>query len=301
MLSELAPHDKDGNFVRDYDPSSVVSTHGPLSKEGRYRVYLGNPCPWCHRVYMALLLLKPENVEVVRLVDDAERASKGGWVLPGEEGGVKDLYGVYKKYTNGEYGGRATAPLLVDLNNGELVSNESNDILRLLQILGTTGVTMVPEGRRGEIEEANEWGYRLLQNGCYRCGFATTQGAYDDAAGDVLEGLRKLDKRLGESRFIVGDRVTEADVKMYPWAERFDGAYTTIFKAPGGGVGMWGNIDRWRGEMRRIKGMGDTVDVEDAVGSYYRQLFMLNPGGIQPRGEGGWEEGEEWEDVLCFV
>ncbi|GMI06748.1 hypothetical protein TrRE_jg13186 [Triparma retinervis] len=264
-----------------------------------------------------LALLKPLNVEIVNLVDDAERASKGGWVLPASHAGPgmpRDLYGVYKAASNGEYEGRATAPLMVEGGGGGLVSNESNDILvsnesndilRLLQTLATTGVDLRPEELSGEIDGVNEWGYRLLQNGVYKCGFATTQLAYDEAAAEVLEGLRRLDDALGASRFCAGDKVTEADVKMYPWACRFDGAYSVAFKAPGGKIGRWENIRRWKDEMGRIEGVRGTVDVRDAVGSYYRQLFMNNPSGIVFYDDGWGEEEEGGEmlgdEVLHFV
>ena len=236
MVNELAPHDKYGRFIRDYSPASFASasiTH--LSPSSKYHLYLGNPCPWCHRISIVLALLKSP-ITKTDLVDYPEKASKGGWYIdpndPEPLCKAKDLAGVYNKITNNEWTGRCTAPLLVDLTTNTIISNESNEIIRLLNnyVKNENNIDLYPNSKSEEIDEVNEFFYNRLQNGVYRCGFSTSQMAYDEAAADVLEGLRKLEEILSHKIFLVGDQFTEADLKMWPFACRFDGAYSILFR-----------------------------------------------------------------------
>lgn len=174
MVGELSPHDQDGRFIRDYSKSSFVSASiSELSSLSSYHLYLGNPCPWCHRIYVALALFNSP-ISVTRLVDNAEKASKGGWIIdqlksPDPLNQV-DLAGVYKLCTNGEYSGRCTAPLLIDLTTNSIVSNESNEILKLLNNYkqNKVDINLRPSTLVDEIDKANQFYYNTLQNGVYR-------------------------------------------------------------------------------------------------------------------------------------
>ena len=224
MVGELAPHDKDGRFVRDYSADSTVSTGtvGDLDPSHQYHLYLGNPCPWCHRVTLALALLDLSGtVTSTRLADDAAKARRGGWTFsksdPDPLANSPDLLGVYLNATNDEYSGRCTAPLLVDLTTKTLVSNESNDILRHLYALAGASATskpldLYPVKLRSLIDSKNDYFYNKLQNGVYRCGFSLSQTAYDEAAKDVKEGMEELERVLGEGKFVCGRKFTEADL-----------------------------------------------------------------------------------------
>lgn len=213
MMNELVTHDEKGRFVRESfqagnNPSPldllVADNDGPS-----YKLYLGNPCPWCHRVKAAVALLGIEDdIPITMLIDDAEKASKGGWILPEPSSqdvsfGIADelirgdLAGVYN-YCNrdvlkeGErYKGRCTAPLLIDLRSGKIVTNESNDIMILINeyarrkreqsIEGAvSGLDLRPVGMEEELDKATKRWFDLLWNGSYRCGFATSQVAYDE-------------------------------------------------------------------------------------------------------------------------
>lgn len=189
MVNELAPHDSEGRFVRDYSKDSCVTQpYSSLRSDHEYRLYLGNPCPWCHRVFVALALMDMPNVKVTKLVANAAKASKGGWVLPGppdecasegDEPLPTDLAGIYSYFSGGEYKGRSTAPLLVDTTTSKLVSNESNDILLLLNS-NSADIDLRPAELVNDIDKANDFYYRNLQNGVYRCGFSTSQKAYGE-------------------------------------------------------------------------------------------------------------------------
>lgn len=313
MMNELVTHDREGRFVResfqagnDPSPLDLPAAGGGRS---RYRLYLGNPCPWCHRVKATMAVLGlDDDVPTTTLIDDAERASKGGWVLPrpspADAAGIADelvtgdLAGVYNycyRDVLGEgerYSGRCTAPLLVDAESGKIVTNESNEIMILLNDYARrkqdaagseTRIDLRPVGMEAELDGATKRWFDLLWNGAYRCGFATSQLAYDEAAADVLRGLKEMDDHLADSRYLLGDSITEVDLKNFAWVTRHDYAYTVIFKSPGGRIAQYGNISRYVKELvEECPVLLDSVDMPDACGSYYRQLFMLNFGRVVP-------------------
>ena len=309
MMNELVTHDEQGRFVRESFQAGNNPT--PLSIDGKYRLYLGNPCPWCHRVKAAVAVLGIQgDVPITMLIDDAEKASKGGWVLPKasvyEQTGIAaelisgDLAAVYNYcyrhiLAEGErYRGRCTAPLLVDVQTGTIVTNESNEIMDLLNDYarrkrqqtesGTLNdIDLRPMGLEEELDKTSKRWFDLLWNGSYRCGFATSQLAYDEAALDVMKGLKEMDDFLAKQSYLVGDTLTEVDLKNFAWVTRFDYAYTVIFKAPGGRIAQYPNIAAW---VKRLVAeypmLLNSIDMKDACGSYYRQLFMLNFGRVVP-------------------
>ena len=254
---------------------------------------------------MAVLELE-KDIPVTMLIDDAEKASKGGWVLPdptsmkskfnnniAEELVSGDLAGVYNYcyrdiLEEGErYKGRCTAPLLVDVEFGKIVTNESNEIMILLndyaRRLKKDTIDLRPIGSEGEMDKATKHWFDLCWNGAYRCGFATSQLAYDEAAQDVLRGLKEMNDLLGEKSYLLGDTISEVDLKNFAWLTRHDFAYTVVFKSPGGRIAQYPNIATY---VKRMvvdhPSLLDSVDMPDACGSYYRQLFMLNFGRIVP-------------------
>jgi len=173
MMTELAPQDKSGSYIRpSYNFQDKIGSAEYLDEPGRYHVYVGNPCPWCHRVRLALALrqIKPEEIGVTVLVDDPVKASRGGWIFDtnSKDGrdplGSNDLRELYEKLSK-NYKGRCTAPLLIDLKSQTIVSNESADIVRMLNDanLGCTDDEIVgsrtnlrPKELLTNIEETNE-------------------------------------------------------------------------------------------------------------------------------------------------
>lgn len=248
FMAELAPQSKSGSYERpSYASNGIIGVSKEFPDEGsRYHLYLGNPCPWCHRCKIAVTVKKfdTEQIGVTTLVDDPVKASRGGWVFSSQDKdplGSYDLRELYEKLSPG-YKGRCTAPLLVDLQNKKIVSNESSDIIRMLNNVNlgrepeVDCIDLYPADLAKNIDDTNDWVYELLNNGCYRCGFSTKQAAYDKASADVRQGLERANSILSEHDFLCGDKFTEADLRLLPTILRFDGAYSPLFRA--GGVNL---------------------------------------------------------------
>ena len=294
MMAELAPQDKAGEYKRpSYTFSGEIGTPEFPDEPGRYHLYVGNPCPWCHRARLSLALrdITSDEVGVTALEDNPVKASRGGWIF-GSAGkdplGSADLRELYDKLLPG-FTGRCTAPLLVDLKTKTIVSNESSDIVRMLNFAtfgnkGKARLDLYPEDLATLVDETNDWVYELLNNGCYRCGFATQQNSYDRASEDVRRGLQRCEDILSETDFLCGDVFTEADLRLLPTALRFDGAYAPLFRAGGAHLRIkdYPSLHAWLRRCWSLEGVKDTIDLQDATSSYYRQLFPLNPGGLVP-------------------
>lgn len=284
LMTELAPQDETGAYQRPsyVTASSNIQLH---NDPGRYRLYTGNPCPWCHRVLLAYKYLQlEETISHTTLIDNPKKASRGGWILKERENGFSDLKQVYDYYQVGG-GRRCTAPLLVDTKEKVFVSNESSDIVRMFNTLAKGN--LLPQAREQDLNAMNEWIYSLLNNGVYRCGFATSQRAYDAASKDVLRGLQQCEATLNDTgTFLMGPNFTEADLRLLPTILRFDGAYAPLFRAGGTHLRIRSDYPAIHSWLQRcwttIPAVRDSIDISDACASYYRQLFPLNPSGIVP-------------------
>ena len=321
LMTELAPQSKLGAYVRpSYNFTFSSALADPSTGEGlaleprrRYQIYVGNPCPWCHRVLLTILVLQlQEDIDVIPLQDNPRKASRGGWILqpaPDAHGNMdlRDIYNYYYFDKGGGYTGRCTAPLLVDTESRQIISNESSDIVRLLiqfyerkqhqlekshdsdpEIPAShPRIDLLPAELQTEIDTMNEWIYRLLNNGVYRCGFATTQYGYDMACQDVREGLRLCEEQLQITQnYMCGASFTEVDVRLLPTILRFDGVYGPFFRAGGSHICIRSDypaIQQWLVRCwKHIPGVRTSIELTDACSSYYRQLFPLNPSGITP-------------------
>jgi putative glutathione S-transferase len=294
-MRELAPQDK-GAYVR---PGYAFNGVEYLPDPGRYTLYLGQPCPWCHRVLMTLRLRGLESaLRVVRAADDPERASRGGWVFDAPEPvfGANDLREVYDAAAPGGGGfrGRCTAPFMVDALQKTAVSNDSASLMRALNALEVPGASSdVDLAPPALLDQIDAWNARLggaVNDGVYRAGFATTQAAHDAAAGALWAALAEAQAQLAETRFLTGDRFTEADARLFATAVRFDAAYLPLFLRGGARrLADFPALAAWLRDCAQLplpRGgvLLDTVDVDDCRRSYFRQLFPLNPGGLLPLG-----------------
>lgn len=287
MMAELAPQDKTGSYRRP-----AYTFVGRMENEpGRYHLYVGNPCPWCHRAQLVLALrgISRDEIGMTRLVDDPVRASRGGWIFsePDADYKCRDLRELYDRLSPG-YSGRCTAPLLVDKKTNKIVSNESSDIVRMLNDFGQNAgegrMDLYPPDLRKAIDETNEWIYTLLNNGVYQCGFSTTQSAYDEASEKVRQGLERCEEILSKQPYICGSSFTEADLRLLPTALRYDGVYAPLFRAGGAHLRIkdYPSLHAWLKRCWEMERVPETIDLGDANVSYYKQLFPLNPGGILP-------------------
>lgn len=283
MMAELAPQDKNGQYQRpEYSFDNNLESHENL------HVYIGEACPWCHRVKLTLKLKGIDSVSVTQLVDDPTKASRGGWVLsqtdPDPIFTAYDLREIYDRLSPG-FQGRCTAPLLVDKKRKRIISNESSQIARMLNDLqGSNDFNLYPDKLAETIDVTNDWVYNMLNNAVYQCGFSTTQRAYDEASATVRTGLQRADDILSRQDFLCGSKLTESDVRLLPTVLRYDGVYAPFFKAGGAHkrIRDYPNIHKWLKRCWKQPGVKESINLAKANASYYSNLFPLNPGGIVP-------------------
>lgn len=293
LVSELAPQSQTGAYVR---PASQFARSGSSAKSmlpesNRYHLYLGNPCPWCHRVSLAstILRISSADISISNLEDNPIIATKGGWTFsksnPDPVFTANDLKAVYDTCSPG-YSGKVTAPLLVDKKMRKIVSNESKDIVRMLGsyklAVDDSSLNLYPKDLTSVVDLKNDWIYSNLNNAVYRAGFSTEQGPYDEAVKTVAAALEFIERTLSESKYINGDQITESDVFLLPTVVRFDAVYSVLFRCTGKRIGDYKHIQRWVRDMYSIPGVPGTFDLQDAARSYYQQMFPLNPSRIVP-------------------
>jgi glutathionyl-hydroquinone reductase len=288
LVSELAPQSRTGAYNRPV--AQYSGAQSLLQESGRYHLYLGNPCPWCHRVALAHTILKLSPfISLSSLEDNPLLASKGGWTFskrnPDPLFNANDLKAVYDTCSPG-YTGKITAPLLVDKKERKIVSNESKDIVRILGQLklkiDPDAINIYPVDLASVIRNKNDWLYDNFNNAVYRAGFATEQSPYDEAVTAVASALKTIDETLAKFKYINGESITESDLFLLPTVVRFDAVYSVLFKCTGLRISDYENTQRWVKDMYLLPGVADTFDLRDAARSYYQQMFPLNPSRIVP-------------------
>ncbi|MBA4705209.1 glutathione S-transferase family protein, partial [Pseudomonas savastanoi] len=184
--------------------------------------------------------------------------------------------------------GRFTVPVLWDKQRKCIVSNESAEIIRMFngafdELTGNT-LDFYPQALRASIDELNEQIYPNVNNGVYRAGFATSQGAYEDAFNDVFAELDVLENLLGEKRYLTGKHLTEADIRLFTTIVRFDAVYYSHFKCNLRRIADYPNLSNWLRELYQWPGIVETVNFEHIKGHYYASHRTINPTGIIPKG-----------------
>ncbi|ODM44947.1 glutathione S-transferase family protein [Cereibacter johrii] len=290
-----------GRFVRSRarfrnwitaDGSAGPSGEGGFPAEaGRYHLYVAHACPWAHRtmIFRALKDLAPLiDVSVVHpeMLED-------GWTFdrsfPGATGdrlhGLAFLREIYLKADPG-LSARVTVPVLWDRKRETIVSNESAEIIRMFNAafdhLTGNRLDFLPEADLDEIDRLNDRIYGTVNNGVYRAGFATTQEAYDEAAAPLFETLDWLEERLATRRYLVGDRLTEADWRLFTTLVRFDKVYHTHFKCNRRQIVQYPNLWGWLRELWQVPGVAETVHFDHIVRHYYFSHDTINPHRIVP-------------------
>ena len=292
-----------GHFVREdamvrnwvtRDGSPGPRGEGGFKAEaGRYHLYVSYACPWAHRTLIVRALKQLDDAISVDVVHPI--MGKKGWVFdasfpgatPDRVNGATRLYEVYLK-SNPAYSGRVTTPVLWDKERGVIVNNESTDIIRMLNAafapVRATGPDLYPEALRGDIDAINRRVYRSVNNGVYRCGFATTQAAYAEAFNELFEALDGLEERLGRQRYLVGEMLTEADWRLFTTLIRFDPAYFGHFKCNLRQLVDYHNLSNFLRELYQLPGVAETVRFDHIKTHYYLSHPTLDPTGIVPIG-----------------
>lgn len=289
----------DGRFVRSESQFrnwiTADGAAGPSGKAGftaepgRYHLYVSYACPWAHRALVMRAwkgLEKMVDVSVVHplMLED-------GWEFKTNfEGATGDtLYGTQKLYeiylkADANYSGRVTVPTLWDKSQQTIVSNESSEIIRMFNSafdrLGAREGDFYPTARRAEIDKLNEWIYPNVNNGVYRAGFATTQAAYDEAVHALFNALDAIEELLSTNRYLVGDRLTEADLRLWTTLVRFDAVYVTHFKCDKKRIVDYPHLQGFLKEIYQMPGVMETVKMDHIRHHYFGSHKTINPHGI---------------------
>ncbi len=296
--------DASGSFRRQPNrftdrPSTEPDARWPVEPD-RYRLIWSRACPWAHRSRIVLGLLGLDEVISIGTVDPVRDARGWRFTLDAENKdpvlGIGYLSEAYLR-TDPEYDGRVTVPALVDVESGLVVTNDfprmTLDFSTEWRDLHRTGAPdLYPVALRGEIDRVNDLVFRDVNNGVYRCGFAASQEAYDEAFTRLFDRLDWLSARLGQQRYLVGDRITEADIRLFTTLVRFDAAYHGHFKCNREKLTELPVLWAYARDLFQTPGFGDTVDFDHIKRHYYLTHERLDPTGIVPLGpdESGWLE-----------
>lgn len=286
----------DGRFVRSMtsfrDWVTADGSSGFPAEAGRYHLYIAWACPWAHRTAIMRKLKGLE--DVIGLSAVGSFMGEDGWafydepgVIPDSVNGARYLREVYVRADPG-YTGRVTTPVLWDKETGTIVNNESREIVRMLDIefgaFATSDADFLPEGLRDDIDETIGAIYEPVNNGVYRSGFATSQGAYEEAVTDVFEALDHWEEALSRGRYLCGDRITEADWCMFPTLMRFDSVYYSHFKCNLRRIVDYPNLWGYLRDLYQQPGVAETVNMDHIKKHYYGSHESINPTRIVPKG-----------------
>jgi len=279
------------NWITTDGSAGPSGTGGFTAESGRYHLYVSLACPWAHRTLIFRALKGLEDHIGVSVVHPD--MLENGWSFSTDfDGATGDLlYGhdfAHQIYTRADpaFSGRVTVPILWDRARETIVSNESSEIIRMFNAAfdGLTGnrADFWPEDLREAIEPVNARIYDTLNNGVYRSGFATTQAAYDEAVQPLFDTLDWLEARLGETRYLMGDRITEADWRLFTTLIRFDPVYHVHFKCSRKRIVDYPNLWAYTRELYQWPGVAGTVNLDQIVRHYYFSHDAINPYRIVP-------------------
>jgi glutathionyl-hydroquinone reductase len=284
----------DGSFVRPEsgfrDRVTREGSSGFRAEAGRYYLVTAPSCPWAHRT---VLMRKLKSLEDAIPILQSDLPKGQGWAYSRGFDGLEPVSGVFhvhQVYSAARPGftGRATVPVLWDRNTRTIVNNESSEIIRMLNSefdeFGNAALDLYPKPLRGAIDETNAFVYDAINNGVYRCGFARTQAAYEQAFNKLFAALDSLEERLDRQRYLVGDRFTEADLRLFPTLVRFDAVYYSHFKCNLRRLADYHNLSNYMREIYQMPGVAETVDIPRIKLGYYGGMPNLNPSGIIPLG-----------------
>lgn len=293
---------KDGAFQREQaqrrnwvtaDGRPGPSGDGGFQAEaGRYHLYVSLACPWAHRTLIFRKLKGLESLIDVSVVSWLMR--EHGWTFDTKKGSTGDpLDGhefLYQRYLadTADYTGRVTVPLLWDKKLQRIVSNESAEIIRMFNSafdeLTGNRLDLYPDALQSTIDQLNGRIYPAVNNGVYRAGFATSQSAYEEAFDDVFAELDVLEALLGEKRYLTGEYLTEADVRLFTTIVRFDAVYHGHFKCNLRRITDYPNLSNWMLELYQWPGITETVDFQHIKHHYYESHGTINPTAVVPKG-----------------
>jgi len=280
------------NWVTADGSAGPTGSGGFAAAPGRYHLYVSLACPWAHRTLIMRRLKGLEDAIGVSVVH--WHLGQHGWEFregPGATGdrlhGCRYLHEIYTR-AKPDYSGRASVPVLWDRERETIVNNESAEIIRMLNAafdeVGARGPDFYPERLRPAIDAINDRVYATVNNGVYRAGFATTQEAYEEAVSALFETLDEIEGRLAQQRYLAGERITLADVRLFTTLVRFDPVYVGHFKCNLRRLVDYPRLWAYARELYQLPEVAPTVDFFHIKQHYYGSHASVNPTGIVPLG-----------------
>lgn len=263
-----------------------------VAEAGRYHLYVSLACPWAHRTLMMRKLKGLEEVISLSIVDP--HMGDDGWFFSEFPGSIPDsihganfLRDVYLK-TDLKFTGRVTVPILWDKKENTIVNNESREVMRMFDTqfdaFAKHQVSFYPPELQAKIDETIDAIYQPINNGVYRAGFATKQGAYEEAVTELFKNLDHWEEVLGQQRYLCGNVITEADWCMFTTLLRFDPVYYVHFKCNLRHIWDYPNLGNYLKDLYQQPGVKDTCNLEHIKIHYYTSHPNVNPHGIIPKG-----------------
>lgn len=281
------------NWITPDGAAGPSGEGGYAAEADRYHLYVSLACPWAHRTLIFRKLKDIDSLIGVSVVSP-KMPDETGWSFRQDEGSTGDaLLGkdtLWQVYTAAvpDYTGRVTVPVLWDKKTGTIVSNESSEIIRMFNSAfdGLTGndTDYYPEALRDRIDAVNARIYDDINNGVYKSGFATTQAAYDEAVSKLFDALDWVETLLGETAYLTGDTITEADWRLFTTLVRFDAVYVGHFKCNRRRIADYPNISHYLKALYEVPGVKETVDLDHIRTHYYWSHVTINPSRIIPIG-----------------
>jgi glutathionyl-hydroquinone reductase len=286
------PTTKFRNWVTP-DGSPGPSGEGGFPAEaGRYHLYVSLACPWAHRAVIFRHLKRLESV--ISMSITSWHMGEQGWTFDEAEGssgdavnGARRMSDIYLR-ADPKYTGRVTVPVLWDKQKKTIVSNESSEIIRMMNAafndLTNESTDYYPPELRSEIDAVNDLVYPNVNNGVYRAGFATKQDAYEEAFRGLFAALDEVERRLSRQRYLAGPRMTEADWRLFTTLVRFDAVYYSHFKCNKRRIDDYANLSNYLRDLYQMPGIDETVSIDHIKRHYYGSQLKVNPSGIVPLG-----------------
>lgn len=286
--------DNEGKFIReDAQFRDWISKDGKFQPEaGRYHLYVCLACPWASRCLMMRKLKGLEEIISLSVVNPV--MLEHGWTFEDGPGVIADpiidadyMHEIYT-HVDPTYSGRVTVPVLYDKKTDTIVNNESSDIIRMMNTafdeIGATPGDYYPADLRDEIDDINDYVYDHVNNGVYKAGFATEQQVYEKEAQNVDDALAKLNDRLEHQDYLVGDQLTEADIRLFTTLIRFEHVYFGHFKCNLHHLTEYPHLWEYTKRIYNYENLADTVNFDHIQTHYYKSHTMINPNQIIPAG-----------------
>jgi glutathionyl-hydroquinone reductase len=295
-VSEREQEDQQGKFVRPSttfrDRITADGSSGYPAAADRYHLYVSLACPWAHRTLIMRSLKGLTEAISVSIVDPV--MGENSWEFSSAPGATPDsvnhahyLWEIYVK-TQPDYTGRVTVPILWDKQTQTIVNNESREIIRMLNTefaeYATNAIDLYPEHLQEQIDQTIDAIYQPINNGVYRAGFATQQGAYDEAVTELFTALDHWEGVLNEQRYLCGNQLTEADICMFTTLLRFDAVYYVHFKCNLRRIVDYPNLWGYLRDIYQYPGVKATCNLDHIKQHYYKSHPKVNPSGIVPKG-----------------